>query len=108
MVETLNCLIKVKMKEIETGIKLINAWGFSYRDVVVPPSGAETHCAIIDDTEVLVRGERGHRRTLDTRTCASFDTSDILDFSEQISSGPNILVFDTTNRSGWLSLVEDR
>ena len=108
MAETLIVLIKLKMKEIETGIKLINAWGFSYRDVVVPPSEVGDKCSVIDDSDVLVRGERGQRRVLDTKTCASFETSDVLDFAEQISSGPNILVFGTTNRTGWASLVQDQ
>ena len=27
-----------KMRDIETVIKLINAWGFAYRDTIVPPT----------------------------------------------------------------------
>jgi hypothetical protein len=103
MAETLTCLIKVKMRDIETGIKLINAWGFAYRDTVVPPTSND-RCTVLVDEYVLVRGERGQGKRITTKACLSFDTDDILEFAEQNSASPNLLVFDTTGRSDWSCL----
>jgi hypothetical protein len=103
MAETLSCLIRVKMKDIETGIKLINAWGFSYRDVVVPPTSSD-HCAILNDVDVLVRGERGQSKRLMNNVCLSFEVNDILEFVEQNCGGPNLLVFHPTDRKDWSCL----
>lgn len=103
MAETLTCLIKVKMRDIETGIKLINAWGFSYRDTIVPPTSND-RCTVLVDEYVLVRGERGQGKRITTKACLSFDTDDILEFAEQNSSEPNLLVFDTTGRTDWSCL----
>ena len=103
MAETLSCLIKVKMRDIETGIKLINAWGFAYRDTVVPPTSND-RCTVLVDEYVLVRGERGQGKRITTKASLSFDTNDILEFAEQNSASPNLLVFDTTGRSDWSCL----
>ena len=103
MAETLSCLIKVKMRDIETGIKLINAWGFAYRDTVVPPS-ANDRCTVLVDEYVLLRGERGQGKRIATKDCLSFDTDDILEFAEQNSSNPSLLVFGSTSRPDWSCL----
>jgi hypothetical protein len=103
MAETLSCLIKVKMRDIETGIKLINAWGLAYRDTVVPPS-ANDRCTVLVDEYVLLRGERGQGNLITTKACLSFDTDDILEFAEQNSAKPSLLVFDSTSRPDWSSL----
>ena len=104
MKQSVSCLIKIKMKDIDTGIKLLSAWGFSYRDVAVPP--IEKTCTIIDDSYVLLRGERGKRKCISTKTLPSFETDDILRFAERISGSPNLLVFKTSKRSQWSSLIE--
>jgi hypothetical protein len=103
MAETLSCLIKVKMRDIETGIKLINAWGFAYRDAVVPPSSND-RCTVLVDEYVVLRGERGQGKRITTKACLSFDTDDILEFAEQNSAKPSLLVFDSTSRPDWSSL----
>jgi len=105
MAETLSCLIKVKMKDVETGIKLINAWGFSYRDTVVPPTSNDS-CTVLADEYVLLRGERGQGKRITTKACLSFETDDILEFAEQNSVGPNLLVFQSTDRPDWSSLTK--
>ena len=91
------------MRDIETGIKLINAWGFSYRDTIVPPTSNDS-CTVLVDEYVLLRGERGQGKRITTNACGSFDTDDILEFAEQNSAEPNLLVFDTTSRSDWSCL----
>ena len=103
MAETLSCLIKVKMRDIETGIKLINAWGFAYRDTIVPPTSND-RCTVLVDEYVLLRGERGQGKRITTKACLSFDTDDILEFAEQNSAKPSLLVFDSTSRPNWSCL----
>ena len=104
MRQPVSCLIKIKMRDIETGIKLLNAWGFAYRDIGVPP--VEKSCTIIDDSYVLLRGERGKRKRIATKSFASLEIDDILGFAERISGDPNLLVFQTSDREGWSSLPE--
>jgi hypothetical protein len=104
MSKPLSCLIRIKMKHIETGLKLLNAWGFSYRDVLVPP--VHKHCTILDGEYVLVRGERGKNRKIKTRTCSSFETEDVLAFAEKICDGPHLLVFNESGRDNWSCLPE--
>lgn len=104
MLETLTCLIKVKMKEIETGIKLINAWGFSYRDTIVPPTSND-QCTILNDADVLVRGERGQGRRILEADCPSFEVDDILEFVENNCGNPKLLVFHSTDRKDWSCLT---
>ena len=103
MSETLTCLIKVQMKDIETAIKLINAWGFAYRDTIVPPT-SNNHCTVLNDTDVLVRAERGQGRRLMTNICASLELDDILELVEENCGGPNLLVFHPTERKEWSCL----
>ena len=105
MRHAVSCLIKVKMKDLDVGMKLLNAWGFSYRDVAVPP--VEKSCTVIDDNYVLLRGERGKRKCISTKTLPSFETDDILGFAERISGTPNLLVFQDSNRDGWSILIEN-
>jgi hypothetical protein len=101
--ETLTCVIKVRMKKIDTGIKLLNSWGFSYRDVLVPPL-TNSYCSILDEEFVIVRGERGVGKKLSKPSCFSFNTEDLLDFVEQNYSTPSLLVFDKTIRNDWSCL----
>jgi len=98
--ENVSCLIKVKMKRIDTGIKLLSSWGFSYRNVIVPPL-TNAYCTILDEEYVMVRGERGQEKKLTNPSCFTLDTEDILDFSEQNYNGPNLLVFGDTLREDW-------
>ena len=103
MAETLSCLIKVRMRDIETGIKLINAWGFAYRDAIVPPTSND-RCTVLVDEYVLLRGERGQGKRITTKACRSLEIDDILEFAEQNSVKPNLLVFNTTGRTDWSCL----
>jgi hypothetical protein len=56
------------------------------------------------DEYVLLRGERGQGKRITTKACLSFETDDILEFAEQNSAEPSLLVFDTTSRSDWSCL----
>ena len=103
--ERLSCLIKIQMNHIDTGIKLLNSWGFSYRDTIVPP--ITTHyCSILNNEFVVVRGERGTVKKLEQSTCFSLDTEDLLDFADTNYSGPNLLVFEKTLRKDWSCLTQ--
>jgi len=103
MAETLNCLIKVKMRNIETGIKLINTWGIPYRDTGVPPSTIDSYTVLVNE-HVLLAGERSQGKLITTKFCLSFDTNDILEFVKQNSTKPSLLVFDSTQRPDFSSL----
>jgi hypothetical protein len=103
---SVSCLIKIRMRNIDTGLKLLNAWGFSYRDIAVPPT--EKKYTILDNSYVLLRGERGQRKNIPLKVFKSFETNDILDFAEKLSASPNILVFENSNRKGWSSIPKEQ
>lgn len=100
IIETISCLIKVRMNKIDVGIKLLSTWGFSYRNSIVPPL-TNSYCSLLDDEYVIVRGERGQEKKLSNSTCFTLDTEDLLDFVEDNYEGPNLLVFADTMRKDW-------
>ena len=80
--QTLCCFIKVKLKKIETGIKLLNAWGFTFRDILVPCINKAKY-NILNNENILIRGERGVPRKLRRFECQSLETDDILELIEE-------------------------
>ena len=101
---TLQCIFKTSMKDIETALKCLYAFGFVYRDTLIPEqkhSGFKT----IEDNVVFVRGERGFSKKSDI-TISSDSIDDILEYGEEIGTAPFLLVGETTDRKDWICCVE--
>ena len=101
---TLQCIFKTSMKDIETALKCLYAFGFVYRDTLIPEqkhSGFKT----IEDNVVFVRGVRGFSKKSDI-TISSDSIDDILEYGEEIGTTPFLLVGETTDRKDWICCVE--
>jgi transcriptional regulator with XRE-family HTH domain len=102
--ETVECLVAVPAHRVDVGIKILSAFGFSYRDILVPTLG-EKGMSLIRSERVILRGERGASRTPVRTEIPSTSLNDVLEFSEDIGLEPRLLVFDGTERSGWVCLL---
>ena len=98
--DALQCLIKVPVKDIPTGLKCLEAFGFEYRDMLLP-SQKNAEYEIRKNEDVLIRGERGRGKV--TNMQIKGDTLDaILDYIEDIGSSPYLVVGERTDRKDWM------
>lgn len=102
--ETVTCLLSVPANQIDAGLKMLSAFGFSYRDLFVPNHDG-TGLSLLKAEQIVLRGERGGGKNLTETKIASVKLDSILDFAETVGAAPNILVFDTTGRAGWTCLT---
>lgn len=103
--ETVTCLIRLPMKRIDVGIKVLSAFGFNYRDTFVPPSMSDD-MMLLDNQDVLIRGERGGGQRLRDVRLVSSKTTDVLDFCETEFNSPFLVVFDEVSRSNWVCITK--
>jgi DNA-binding transcriptional ArsR family regulator len=103
--ETVTCLIRVPMKKIDVGIKVLSSFGFNYRDTFVPSSKSDD-MFLLDNQDVLIRGERGGGQRLVDVHLQSSKTKDVLDFCESEFEGPFLVVFDEVDRSNWVCITK--
>jgi len=59
LTQTLTCFIKIPMKNIETGLKMLSGFGFTYRDTFVPRHSGKKGYTLLKSDDVIIRGERG-------------------------------------------------
>lgn len=104
LTETVLCLLAVPANQVDAGLKMLSAFGFSYRDMFVP-NHEGTGLSLVKSEQVILRGERGMGRKLSERHMASVKLDSILAFAEAEGAGPNLLVFDKTERAGWTCLT---
>lgn len=102
--ETVTCLLSVPANQIDAGLKMLSAFGFSYRDLFVPNHDG-AGLSLLKAEKIVLRGERGGGKNLTETKIASVKLDSILDFAETVGAAPNILVFDTTERAGWTCLT---
>lgn len=99
-IDALQCLIKVPVKDIPTGLKCLEAFGFEYRDMLLP-SQKNAEYEIRKNEDVLIRGERGRGKVSNMQIKG--DTLDaILDYLEDIGSSPYLIVGTDTDRKDWM------
>ena len=103
--ETVTCLIRVPMRRIDVGIKVLSAFGFNYRDTFVPPSKSN-EMTLLDNQDVLIRGERGGGQKLTNTHLVSSKTNDVLEFCETEFNSPFLVVFDEVSRSNWVCITK--
>ncbi len=104
--ESVVCLIKVPIKKIDVGIKVLKTFGFIYRDCFVPQEIASGELQNMSAELVVVRGTRGGNQNVMRGNIASEKTDDILDFCENNFNKPLLLVFDDTDRTDWV-IIDD-
>ncbi len=102
--ETLVCLVVVPAQRLDVGIKILSAFGFTYRDILVPRLDGGG-MSLIRSERVVLRGERGASRTPSQIQLLNAKVEDILEFAEAIGQEPRILVFEESHRAGWTCLT---
>ena len=104
MSETVTCFIAVPANQVGAGLKILGAFGFSYRDMFVP-NIAGSGLSLIKSETIILRGERGGGKTAPSVEMASAELDDLLSFAEVAGAGPHLLLFDTTERTVWTCLI---
>ena len=106
-VHTVLCLMKVPMNKIDVGIKVLNSFGFNYRDTFVPHHPSEGMFKQYTSEHIIIRGERGIPSGSKNGIITGTNTSDILEYCEKVSSSPFISVFEDVDRKNWTCIEED-
>lgn len=101
--EVVQCFIRVPVKDIEVGLKILSGFGFTYRDMFVPYQPVLGY-SLLKSEEVLLHGERGQSSRLEHSQIKKPDVDSLLQYVESVGSGPYLLVFGDTDRSGWKCL----
>ena len=91
-------IFKTTMKDIETAIKCLYAFGFVYRDTLIPENVQEGFNKL--DSPVFVIGERGHSKS-DDITLKSASLDDVLSYGETTGASPYLLVGTQTSNKNW-------
>ena len=99
------CLIRIKMKDLKTGLKLLDACGYEYRDIFVPKQSVPMLVRMSEE-EIILRGERDKGKTPDV-AFSSTSTEDILSIAEAIGKKPYLLIStEGTDRDKWSGCSE--
>lgn len=97
---TVTCLMRVPMNRLDVGIKVLDAFGFLFRDAFTPSQEGEG-LSLIDKQIVVLRGERGMASTVNNRTISSASVDRLAEYIESNLEGPYLLAFSQINRDGW-------
>ena len=103
--EPVNCLICVPSKRLDVAIKILISCGFNYRDIFVSNNDKKSKgYSRTNDDLVIVHGQRGMGlNSIDIKT-KSTDLDSVLQIAETIGNGPSLLLFNKTQREGWICL----
>lgn len=101
--DVVTCLITVPINKFDVGIKVLNSFGFTYRDVFIPTQSSD-RLTLMSKEKVVLRGERG-LGSPKTNTLKSSSTNDLIEWTTENSDGPYCLVFDTTDQPHWVSVT---
>ena len=101
--QTVQCLIILPAKSINIGLKVLQAFGFTYRDMFIPSLKSEG-LSHINNGAIVIRGENGSPRSILGKHIKDSNINNVLDFAESFKSQSHLLVFGNTNRKGWTCL----
>ena len=100
----INCFICVKSNRINVALKILNASGFSYRDIFTSKQPANGFGELKDEL-VIVFGQRGKEKTPIIAPTKSLDLDSIVDLADQLSEGPTLVLFNKLNRKDCVCLT---
>lgn len=98
--ETVTCLMRVPVNRLDVGMKVLTAFGFSFRDVFTPDQEGKG-LSLLDKQIVVLRGERGMASAVNNRTISSANVDILAEYIERNFEGPSLLAFAQTTRDGW-------
>ena len=97
------CLIKIKLQDIELGLHCLRSWGFDYGDILMP-NQPKKGLASMPLEYVLLKGQKGNSQTIDAFV-KSDDTFDLINYAEKTGVKPFLLVGEVTAIKGWVYCV---
>ena len=97
------CLIKIKLQDIELGLRCLRSWGFDYGDILMP-NQPKKGLASMPLEYVLLKGQKGNSQKVDAFV-KSDDTFDLINYAEKIGVKPFLLVGEVTASKGWVYCV---
>lgn len=97
------CLIKVKGKDIDIGIKALDSWGYDYNKILVPK---QTKNSLVDISSefIVVVGSKGTDKK-ENFIMRSSATIDLIEFAKQIGEQPYLFVGEKLNIKNWVYCV---
>ena len=97
------CLIKIKLQDIELGLCCLRSWGFDYGDILMP-NQPKKGLASMPLEYVLLKGQKGNSHKVDAFV-KSDDTFDLINYAEKTGVKPFLLVGEVTAIKGWVYCV---
>ena len=97
------CLIKIKVQDIELGLRCLRSWGFDYGDILMP-NQPKKGLASMPLEYVLLKGQKGNSQKVDAFV-KSDDTFDLINYAEKTGVKPFLLVGEVTASKGWVYCV---
>ena len=97
------CLIKIKLQDIELGLRCLRSWGFDYGDILMP-NQPKKGLASMPLEYVLLKGQKGNSQKVGAFV-KSNDTFDLINYAEKIGVKPFLLVGEVTAIKGWVYCV---
>ena len=97
------CLIKVKGKDIDIGIKALDSWGYNFKKILTPRQTKSSLVDISSEFVVLV-GSKGtdKQENFNMRSSA---TIDLIEYAEQIGGQPYLFAGEKLNIKNWVYCV---
>ena len=97
------CLIKIKLQDIELGLRCLRSWDFNYGDILMP-NQPKKGLASMPLEYVLLKGQKGNSQKVDAFV-KSDDTFDLINYAEKTGVKPFLLVGEVTASKGWVYCV---
>ena len=97
------CLIKIKLQDIELGLRCLRSWGFDYGDILMP-NQPKKGLASMPLEYILLQGQKGNSQKVDAFV-KSDDTFDLINYAEKTGVKPFLLVGEVTASKGWVYCV---
>ena len=97
-------LVKVSMKEIQVGLKILRSFGYSFRDVFIPNHGYEAS-VLMSKEDVVLRGERGKSQRLKSEYVETISHEDLTNWMIKNYDGPFASVFVESGNPDFSSIT---
>ena len=97
------CLIKVKGKDIDIGIKALDSWGYDFKKILTPRQTKSSLVDISSEFVVLV-GSKGADKE-ENFNMRSSATIDLIEYAEQIGGQPYLFAGEKLNIKNWVYCV---
>ncbi len=86
--------------QIDGGLKILNACGFEFRDIIVPCNGDQGF-NLLNRDKILIRGERGAENHPKLRSGMETSLQGALTIAEELGDKPRLYIFASESYEGW-------